>query len=146
MCRIQDIWFVLIYTRYAWVWIGRIEIMNTHEPTEPKRLSLRSQYSYFKWRIFTFTGRKCHVIIVIKTDLSGFVVTMHWSFCEQCAKSIRLTPCGFDFLFRTHPRTLWQNPSKTGFNPLSWLRVTIISLTHGSSTVSTYNHVPVLSR
>ena len=33
----------------------------------------------FKWRILTFTGRnwKCHVIIVIKTDLSGFVVTMH---------------------------------------------------------------------
>ena len=148
MCKIQDIWFVLIDTRYAWVWVGRIERMNTHETTEPKRLSLRAQYSYFKWRMLTFTVRnwKRHVIIVIKTDLSGFVVTMHWGVCEQCAKSLGLTPCGFDFLFRTHPRVLWQNPSKTGFNPLSWLRFTIISFTHGSPTVSTYNQVTVLSR
>ena len=38
---------------------------------------LRARYSYFQ-RILTFTrwNWKCHVIIVIKTDLSGFVVTM----------------------------------------------------------------------
>ena len=70
----------------------------------------RARKSYFKWRILTFTGRnwKCHVIIVIKTDLSGFVVTMHEGACEQCVKSLGLTPSGFDFLFRTRPRALWQ--------------------------------------
>ena len=36
--------------------------------------------------------------MVIKTDLSGFVVTMHSGLCEQ----------GFDFLFRTRPRALRQ--------------------------------------
>ena len=47
---------------------------------------------------------KCRVIIVIKTDLSGFIVTMHSGLCEQNG----LTPSGFDFLFRTRPRALWQ--------------------------------------
>ena len=41
---------------------------------------------------------------MIKTDLSGFVVTMHLGLCEQYVKS----PSGFDFLFRTRPRALWQ--------------------------------------
>ena len=89
------------------------------------RLSLRARYWYFKWRILTFTGRnwECHVIIVIKTDLSGFVVTMHSGLCEQHVKSLGLTPSGFDFLFRTHPRALWQHPSRTGLNPLSNNRI-----------------------
>ena len=34
---------------------------------------------------------------MIKTDLSGFVVTMYSGVCEQ-----------YDFLFRTRPRALWQ--------------------------------------
>ena len=45
---------------------------------------------------------------MIKTDLSGFVVTVHSGLCEQYVKSLRLTPSGFDFLFRTRPRALWQ--------------------------------------
>ena len=71
--------------------------------------------------MLTFTGLnwKCHVIIVIKTDLSGFVVTMHSGLCEQYVKSLGLTPSGFDFLFRTRPRALWQQTPRTGLNPLS---------------------------
>ena len=45
---------------------------------------------------------------VIKTDLSGFVVTMHSGLCEQYVKSLGLSPSVFDFLFRTRPRALWQ--------------------------------------
>ena len=51
---------------------------------------------------------KCHVIIVIKTDLSGFVVTMHPGLCEQYVKSLGLKPPRFDFLFRPRPCALWQ--------------------------------------
>ena len=40
---------------------------------------------------------------MIKTDLSGFVVTMHSGLCEQYVKSLGLTPSGFDFLFHTRP-------------------------------------------
>ena len=43
-------------------------------------------------------------MIVIKTDLSGFVVPMHLGLYEQYG----LTPLGFDFLFRTRPRALKQ--------------------------------------
>ena len=46
--------------------------------------------------------------MVIKTDLSGFVVPMHSGLCEQYVKSLGLTPSGFDFLFRTRPRALGQ--------------------------------------
>ena len=79
-------------------------------------LSLRARYSYFKWRILTFTGwnPKCHLISVIKTDLSGFVVTMHSGLCEQNVKSLRLTPSGFDFLFRTCPLAWWQQTPPGG--------------------------------
>ena len=45
---------------------------------------------------------------MIKTDLSGFVVTMHSGLCKQYIKSLGLSASSFDFLFRTHPRALWQ--------------------------------------
>ena len=51
-----------------------------------------------QWRILTFNGR-CHGIIVIKTDLSGFVVTIHSCLCEQYVQSFGLTASGFDLLF-----------------------------------------------
>ena len=38
----------------------------------------------------------------------SFVVTMHLGLCEQYVKSFGLTPSGFDFLFHTRPRALWQ--------------------------------------
>ena len=49
-----------------------------------------STYAPFTWRLLTFTGKnwKCHVIIVIKTNLLGFVVTMHPGLC---VKSVKLT-------------------------------------------------------
>ena len=40
--------------------------------------------------------------------MEGFVVTMHSDLCEQYVKSLGVTPSGFDFLFRTRPRALWQ--------------------------------------
>ena len=53
-----------------------------------------STYAPFTWRLLTFTrwNWKCHVIIVIKTDLSGFVVPMHSGLCEQYVKSLGLRP------------------------------------------------------
>ena len=45
---------------------------------------------------------------MIKTDLSGFVVTMHSGLCEQNVQSLGLTASGLDFLLRSRPRALWQ--------------------------------------
>ena len=75
-----------------------------------KQPSLRSPYSYFDRRILTFARRnwKFHAIIVIKTDLSGFVVTMHSGLCKQYVKSLGVSASEFDFLFHTYPRALWQ--------------------------------------
>ena len=73
--------------------------------------------SYFKWRILAFTrlNWKCHVIILIKTHLSGFVVTMHSGLCDHYVKSLDQWASSFGFLFRTCPRALvrhtLQNPS-----------------------------------
>ena len=36
---------------------------------------------------------------MIKTDLSGFVVTMHSGLCKQYIQSLSLTASGLDFLF-----------------------------------------------
>ena len=47
-------------------------------------------------------------MIKIKTDLLGFVVTMHLGFCKQYVKSHGLMSLGFHFLFRKRPRALWQ--------------------------------------
>ena len=58
---------------------------------------------------------KCHVIIVIKTDLSGFVVTMHSGFCEHYVKPLGLSASGFDFTLCIVTTT----PSITGLNPLN---------------------------
>ena len=44
---------------------------------------------------------------MIKTDLSGFVVTMHSGLCTV-RQIPPATPSGFDFLFRTRPRALWH--------------------------------------
>ena len=53
-----------------------------------------------KWKMSCFND--------IKIDLSGFVVTMHLGLCKQYFKSFSLSASGFDFLFSTHPRALWQ--------------------------------------
>ena len=39
--------------------------------------------------------------MVIKTDLSGFVVTMHYGVCEQYIKAFSLSTSWFDFLLHT---------------------------------------------
>ena len=82
-----------------------------------------STYAPFTWRLLTFTewNWKCHVIIVIKTDLSGFVVPMHSGLGEQYVKSLGLTPSGFDFLFRTRPRAFGQQtPAESVLIP--WIK------------------------
>ena len=79
-----------------------------------------STHAPFTWILLTFTGWnwKCHVVIVIKTDLSGFVVPVHSGLCKQYAKSLRLTSSGFNFLFRTHPLALGQQtPPEPVFIP-----------------------------
>ena len=91
----------------------------TREGTRETTLA-SSTYVPFTWSLLTFTGWnwKCHVINVIKTDLSGFVVPMHSGLWEQYVKSPGLTPSGFDFLFRTRPRALGQqNPPEPILTP-----------------------------
>ena len=84
----------------------------------------RLEHRAHMWRWLTFMGWnwKFHVIIVIKTDLSGFVVPMHSGLCEQYVKSLGLTSLGFDFLFRTRLQCTGKtNPSRTGLNPLDYI-------------------------
>ena len=46
---------------------------------------------------------------MFKTHLSGLFVTVHPSLCKQYPQSLSLTALAF--LFRTHPRAMWQqNP------------------------------------
>ena len=47
-------------------------------------------------------------MIMIKTDLSGSVVTKHSGLCEQYLKSLGLSALGFNFMFRMLPCALWQ--------------------------------------
>ena len=92
------------------------------------------------WRLLTFMGWnwKCLVIIVIKTDPSGFVVPMHSGLCEQYVKSLGLTSSGFDFLLRTRHRALGQQtPPEPVLNPLN-----IAGLDGGGGTV--WCHVNLL--
>ena len=53
-------------------------------------------------------------MIVIQTDLSVFVVTMHKGLYEQYVKSLGLKVPGFDFLFARSPCIVTTNPSRTG--------------------------------
>ena len=79
-----------------------------------------STYAPFTRRLLTFTGWnwKCHVIIVIKTDLSGFVVPMHSGLCEQYVKSLGYA-LGIWLPVSPAPSSIWTtNPSRTGLNPL----------------------------
>ena len=71
-----------------------IPIVKGHHVTLQWEESLASStYRSFTWRLLTFTGWNwnCHVIIVIKTDLSRFVVPMHSGLCEQYVKSLSLS-------------------------------------------------------
>ena len=54
---------------------------------------------------------KVKLKVMIKTNLSGFVVTMHSGLCKHYVKYLGLTPSGFDFLFCTRPHALWQQTS-----------------------------------
>ena len=58
---------------------------------------------------------KMSFIIVIKTDLSGFVVPMHSGLCEQYVKSLGI------WLPVSHTPSCigTTNPSRTGLNPLN---------------------------
>ena len=80
-----------------------------------------STYAPFTWSLPTFTrwNWKCHVIIVIKTDLSGFVVPMHSGLCEQYVKSLGLRPRDLTSCFARALVHWDNNPSRTGLNPLN---------------------------
>ena len=57
-------------------------------------------------------------MIVINTDLSGFVDKMHAGPCEEYVKSLGLSAWGFDFPFHTRPRALWkQTPPELVLTP-----------------------------
>ena len=61
---------------------------------------------------------KCHAIIVIKTDLSRFVVTMHEGLWEQYIKSLGW-PQDLASCMHTPSCIVTTNPSRTGLNPLN---------------------------
>ena len=60
------------------------------------------------WNLQVKWNKKCHVIIMIKTDLLGFVVTMHSGFCEQYIKSRGLTALALRFPVCTSLHASWQ--------------------------------------
>ena len=95
------------------LWRGTMWRNNGWE-LHAKQLSLQAWYSYFKWRILTFTrwNWKCRVIIMIKTDLSGFVITMHLGLCKKYVKSLGLKASGFDFNFQYSCYTADQMPGE----------------------------------
>ena len=83
-----------------------------------------STVSAFTWKILTILGgnEKCHIMIMIETDLSDFVITMHSGLCEQYVQYLGLTLSGLDFLFRMNPRALWQQaPSELVLIPQTML-------------------------
>ena len=49
---------------------------------------------------------------MIKTDLSGFVITMHLGLCKQYVKSLGLKASGFDFNFQYSCYTADQMPGE----------------------------------
>ena len=63
--------------------------------------SLFIRFKHFEWGILRFTGwhSKCHVIILIKTNLSSFVVTTYLDVCEQHFQSLSV----INFLFDCSP-------------------------------------------
>ena len=93
-----------------------------------------STYAPFTWRLLILAGWnwKCHVVIVIKTDLSGL--------CEQYVKSVGLVRT----LFKSWGRYLTSyfarapscigttNPSRTGLNPL----ILLVALEPGKNNLS----------
>ena len=67
---------------------------------------------------------------MIKTDLSGFVVTMHSGLCEQYVKSLRLRRRDLTSCFARALVHYDNNPSRAGLNPtnnIQWRYVLIIS-------------------
>ena len=74
----------------------------------------------FKWRILTCPGWNwwCHVIIVIKTDMSIFVA-MHSGLCEQSVQSLDLTASGWISCPHAPSCTVKISPSRTSLNPLN---------------------------
>ena len=85
-------WSINTLNQYYYDNSSYIDHLNNYGHISPS-------YAPLTWRLETFTGWnwKCHVIIVIKTDLSGFVVPMYSGLCYA----------------------LGTNPSRTGLNPLN---------------------------
>ena len=81
-----------------------------------------STYVPFTWRLLTFTGwnLKCHVIIMIKTDLSGVC-------CPNAIRLVNIEPqipqakaLGIWLPVLYMPSCIGTtNPSRTGLNPLN---------------------------
>ena len=88
--------FIYIYCTPSQPWCSLNITTLVVVPTLRSRLAW--PYSYFKWKILTFMrwNWKCHFIIVIKTGLSGFAVTMQSGLYEKVVKSIGLIVAGFD--------------------------------------------------
>ena len=59
---------------------------------------------------------------MIKTDLSGFVGHNALGLVRTVRQIPPATPSGFDFLFRTRPRALWQ---QTPPEPVLILQITV---------------------
>ena len=87
----------------------------------------------FTWRIQTCMGWKWPVILVIKTDLSGFVVTMSSGFCDQHVQSLGLTASELDLLFRTFSCAMFQQTYSTVHASVAssisyWLMICILQV------------------
>ena len=86
---------------------------------------------------------KFHVIIVIKTDLSGFAVTMHSGLCQQHVG--RAKAFGIWLPVSHAPSCIVTTPSRTGFYPLIKVHVNETFL-YNSLWISFAYLMPVLHR
>ena len=63
---------------------------------------------------------KCHVTIVIKTDLAGLFVTMHWGLCVEYVNSLAQRPRHLTFSFGRTIMLCDNKSLRSGLNPLSY--------------------------
>ena len=97
-----------------------------------------STYAPFTRWLLTITGWnwKCHVIIVIKTDLSGYVVPVHSGLCEQYTSNPSGYALGIWLPVSHAPSCIGTtNPSRTGLNPLNISSISIRIRTEISSYI-----------
>ena len=96
-------------------WSGRIWSSQENYTTTKEKQCLTHMH---RWLVLNVKGNIVFPY-TIKTELSGFVVTLHMGTCKQCPMP-RPSASGQSWPVHTCPRALWQqNPPMTGLYSLN---------------------------